>query len=93
MKELVEVIAKALVDNPSEVVVSEKKDGKNTIVELHVAQSDMGKVIGKQGKIAKAMSTIVHSATPRNSKRYVIEIREQGGDAVDLGEENEENAD
>ena len=62
MKELVEVIAKALVDNPSEVVVSEKKDGKNTIVELHVAQSDMGKVIGKQGRIAKAIRAVVKAA-------------------------------
>ncbi len=62
MKELVEVIAKALVDNPSEVVVSEKKDGKNTVVELHVAQSDMGKVIGKQGRIAKAIRAVVKAA-------------------------------
>ncbi len=62
MKELVEVIAKALVDNPNEVVVSEKKDGKNTVVELHVAQSDMGKVIGKQGRIAKAIRAVVKAA-------------------------------
>ena len=53
MKDLVEVIAKALVDHPDEVVVTEKTEGKNVIVELHVAQSDMGKVIGKQGRIAK----------------------------------------
>ena len=68
---------------------------KDRVVEVTVilSPSDMGKVIGKQGKIAKAMRTIVRAATPRNSKRYVIEIREQGGDAVDLGEENEENAD
>jgi len=62
MKELVEVIAKALVDNPSEVVVSERKDGKNIVVELHVAQSDMGKVIGKQGRIAKAIRAVVKAA-------------------------------
>ncbi|MBQ7360710.1 MAG: KH domain-containing protein, partial [Lachnospiraceae bacterium] len=49
MKELVEVIAKALVDNPEEVVVTEKTEGKNVTVELHVASTDMGKVIGKQG--------------------------------------------
>ena len=55
MKELVEVIAKALVDHPDEVVVTEKTEGKNTVVELHVAASDMGKVIGKQGRIAKAI--------------------------------------
>lgn len=68
---------------------------KDHVIEVVITlpSSDMGKVIGKQGKIAKAMRTIVRAATPRNSKRYVIEIREQGGDAVDLGEENEENAD
>lgn len=62
MKELVEVIAKALVDNPSEVVVTEKREGKNVTVELHVAQSDMGKVIGKQGRIAKAIRSVVKAA-------------------------------
>ena len=62
MKELVEVIAKALVDNPSEVVVTENRDGKNVVVELHVAESDMGKVIGKQGRIAKAIRTVVKAA-------------------------------
>ena len=65
MKELVEVIAKALVDNPSEVVVSERKDGKNIVVELHVAQSDMGKVIGKQGRIAKAIRAVVKAASTK----------------------------
>ena len=55
MKELVEIIAKALVDNPDEVVVTQKEDGRNIVVELHVASSDMGKVIGKQGRIAKAI--------------------------------------
>ncbi len=58
MKDLVEVIAKALVDNPDEVVVTEKEDGKNITVELHVAADDMGKVIGKQGRIAKAIRSI-----------------------------------
>lgn len=62
MKELVEVIAKALVDNPSEVVVTENRDGKNVVVELHVADSDMGKVIGKQGRVAKAIRTVVKAA-------------------------------
>jgi len=62
MKELVEVIAKALVDNPSEVVVTENRDGKNVVVELHVAEGDMGKVIGKQGRIAKAIRTVVKAA-------------------------------
>ena len=63
MKELVEVIAKALVDNPDEVVVTEKKEGRNIKVELHVAPADMGKVIGKQGRIAKAMRTVVKAAS------------------------------
>ena len=65
MKELVEVIAKALVDNPGEVVVTEKKDGKNIVIELHVAQSDMGKVIGKQGRIAKAIRSVVKAASTK----------------------------
>ena len=63
MNELVEVIAKALVDNPSEVVVTERKEGKNLVIELHVAQSDMGKVIGKQGRIAKAIRAVVKAAS------------------------------
>lgn len=65
MKELVEVIAKALVDNPGEVVVTEKRDGKNVVIELHVAQSDMGKVIGKQGRIAKAIRSVVKAASTK----------------------------
>ena len=62
MKELVEVVAKALVDNPDEVVVTEKTEGRSTVIELHVAASDMGKVIGKQGRIAKAIRTVVKAA-------------------------------
>ncbi len=65
MKELVEVIAKALVDNPSEVVVTERKDGRNIVIELHVAQSDMGNVIGKQGRIAKAIRAVVKAASTK----------------------------
>lgn len=68
MKELVEVIAKALVDNPDEVVVSEKEEGRNVIIELHVAQSDMGKVIGKQGRIAKAIRSVVKAASSKDNK-------------------------
>ena len=74
MKELVEVIAKALVDNPDEVVVTEKEDGKNMIVELHVAQEDMGKVIGKQGRIAKAIRSVVKAASSKDNKRVDVEI-------------------
>ena len=55
MKELVEVIAKALVDHPEEVSVNEKNEGRTIVLELHVAEGDMGKVIGKQGRIAKAI--------------------------------------
>lgn len=74
MKELVEVIAKALVDNPDEVVVTEKNDGKNVTIELHVAQSDMGKVIGKQGKIAKAIRSVVKAASLGENKKVDVEI-------------------
>lgn len=74
MKELVEVIAKALVDNPDEVVTTETQDGKNTTVTLHVAPSDMGKVIGKQGRIAKAIRTVVKAATVNDNKRVDVEI-------------------
>ena len=75
MKELVEVIAKALVDNPDEVVVTEKSEGKNVTVELHVAASDMGKVIGKQGRIAKAIRSVVKAASMSDNKRVDVDIR------------------
>ncbi|MBQ8374467.1 MAG: KH domain-containing protein [Clostridia bacterium] len=67
---------------------------KERVIEVVITlpSSDMGKVIGKQGKIAKAMRTIVRAATPRNSKRYVVEIREKGGETVDLGDETEAEA-
>ena len=74
MKELVEVIAKALVENPDEVVVTEKEEGKHIIVELHVAASDMGKVIGKQGRIAKAIRSVVKAASSKDNKRVDVEI-------------------
>ncbi len=74
MKELVEVIAKALVENPDEVVVTEKEEGKNITVELHVAASDMGKVIGKQGRIAKAIRSVVRAASSKDNKRVDVEI-------------------
>ncbi|MBQ8527013.1 MAG: KH domain-containing protein [Lachnospiraceae bacterium] len=74
MKELVEVIAKALVDNPDEVVVTEKTEGKNITVELHVAPSDMGKVIGKQGRIAKAIRAVVKAASVGDNKKVNVEI-------------------
>ena len=74
MKELVEVIAKALVDNPDEVVVNEKKEGRNIVIELHVAPSDMGKVIGRQGRIAKAIRSVVKAASSRENLRVDVEI-------------------
>ena len=74
MKELVEVVAKALVDNPDEVVVTEKTEGRNTIIELHVAAYYMGKVIGKQGRIAKAIRSVVKAASSKDNKRVDVEI-------------------
>ncbi|MGN0329815.1 MAG: KH domain-containing protein [Kineothrix sp.] len=74
MKELVEVIAKALVDSPEEVMVTEKAEGKNITVELHVAQSDMGKVIGKQGRIAKAIRSVVKAASSKDHIKVDVEI-------------------
>ena len=64
---------------------------KERVIEVTITlpASDMGKVLGKQGKIAKAMRTIVHAATPRNSKRYVVEIREKDGNTVDAESETE----
>ena len=74
MRELVEVIAKNLVDNPDEVVVTEEANGKNVTIQLHVAQSDMGKVIGKQGRIAKAIRAVVKAASSNDNKRVDVEI-------------------
>lgn len=74
MKELVEVIAKALVDNPDEVVVTQKGEGRNITIELHVAADDMGKVIGKQGRIAKAIRSVVKAASTKDNKRVDVEI-------------------
>lgn len=74
MKELVEVIAKALVDKPEEVVVTETEDDRNINVELRVAQSDMGKVIGKSGRIAKAIRCVVKAASTKTEKKVNVEI-------------------
>ena len=72
MKELVEVIAKALVEHPDEVVVTQKEDGKHITIELHVAASDMGKVIGKQGRIAKAIRSVVKAASSKEIQVGII---------------------
>ena len=74
MKELVEVIAKSLVDNPDQVVVTETEKGDELLVELRVASSDMGKVIGKQGRIAKAIRSVVKAASSKSDKKVVVEI-------------------
>ena len=72
MKELVEVIAKSLVEHPDEVVVTEKEDA--VIIELKVGPSDMGKVIGRQGRIAKAIRTVVKAASSKSSKKVIVDI-------------------
>ena len=74
MKELVEVIAKSLVDHPDEVVVTESENDKALVVELRVAQADMGKVIGKQGRIAKAIRSVVKAAASKENKKVIVEI-------------------
>ncbi len=74
MKELVEVLAKALVDHPDEVVITETEKDNTTIVELRVSPTDMGKVIGKQGRIAKAIRSLVKAAASRDDKKVVVEI-------------------
>ena len=75
MKELVEVIAKALVDNPDDVVVTESMKGEDTLIELKVAPADMGKVIGKQGRIAKAIRSVVKAAASKEDRKVIVEIQ------------------
>jgi predicted RNA-binding protein YlqC (UPF0109 family) len=74
MKELIEVIAKSLVKNPDQVSVTAVNDKGVTVFELRVAPEDMGKVIGKQGRIAKAMRTVVKAAATRDNQRIMVEI-------------------
>jgi len=76
MKELIEKMAKALVDKPEDVAVSEVEGEKVTVFELRVAQADLGKVIGKQGKTARAMRTILSASGTKIGKRCVLEILE-----------------
>ena len=75
MKEVVEIIAKALVDHPEDVVVDEKQEDRMTLIELHVASDDMGKVIGKQGRIAKAIRTVAKAAGTRENKKVKVDIK------------------
>ena len=74
MKELVEVIAKALVDDPESVVVNEREEKKTTVLEVRVAESDMGKGIGKQGRIAKAIRSVVKAAAAKEDKKVIVDI-------------------
>lgn len=74
MKELVEVIAKSLVDDPDSVVVTEREEKKAIVLELRVADSDMGKVIGKQGRIAKAIRAVVKAAAAKEDKKVIVDI-------------------
>lgn len=75
MKELVEVIAKSLVDHPEEVVVTETENDKTIVVELKVAADDMGKVIGKQGRVAKSIRSVVKAAASRDDKKVIVDIQ------------------
>ncbi|MBO5199316.1 MAG: KH domain-containing protein [Lachnospiraceae bacterium] len=74
MKELVQVIAMSLVDHPEEVVVTETESDTSIVVELKVAPEDMGKVIGKQGRIAKSIRTVVKAAATKDDKKVIVEI-------------------
>jgi len=76
MKELIEYIAKLLVDNPEEVSVTELEGEQTTVIELKVAKEDLGKIIGKQGRTARAMRTILGAASMKLKKRSVLEILE-----------------
>ncbi len=75
MKELVEIIAKSLVDAPDEVVVTETTDEDTIKIELSVAPEDMGKVIGKQGRIAMAIRTVVKAASSKEDKKVIVDIK------------------
>jgi len=74
MKELVEILAKALVDQPEKVTVAMVEKERSCIIELSVASEDMGKVIGKQGRIAKAIRTVVKAAATKQRKKVIVEI-------------------
>lgn len=76
LKELVEFMARSLVDNPDAVIVSEVEGEQTSVIELKVAKEDLGKVIGKQGRTARAMRTILGAASTKARKRSVLEILE-----------------
>lgn len=91
MTKLVETIAKSLVDNPEQVVVSEKEDEQGSVLQLQVAGSDMGKVIGKQGRIAKALRTVVKAAATKEKKKVIVEIVSEDEQKEEAAAETEEN--
>ena len=74
MRDLVEVIVKALVDSPEEVVVIEKETEKGLVVEIKVAEDDKGKIIGKQGRIAKSIRSVVKAAASKDDKKVIVDI-------------------
>ncbi|MCI2110003.1 MAG: KH domain-containing protein [Acidaminococcaceae bacterium] len=74
MKEIVEVIAKSIVNNPDQVQVEEEKDGTSVVLKLHVAPEDMGKVIGKKGRIAKAIRVVMKAAATRENVKVIVDI-------------------
>jgi len=74
MRELVEIMVKALVDNPEEVNIIEKEEENATLIEIRVADGDMGKVIGKQGRIAKAIRAVVKAASSKEEKKVIVDI-------------------
>ncbi len=76
MKELIAFMARALVDHPEEVKVEEINEARSTVYELHVAPSDMGRVIGKNGRVANAMRSLLRVAAARSGKRAILEIVE-----------------
>ena len=86
MLDLIKYIVEQFADDKESIEYTGTEKERGIEVTVTLPSSDMGKVIGKQGKIAKAMRTLVHAATPRNEKKYVVEIREKGGDTVDLDE-------
>ena len=97
MLELIQYIVNQFAEDKENVEYEVNEKERDIEIVVTLPSSDMGKVIGKQGKIAKAMRTIVRAATPRGSKRYVVEIKEKGGNAVNRETEEEaadaENAD
>lgn len=74
MKELLEFVAKSLVDNPDEVSVTQIENDASIVLELRVAEGDMGKVIGRQGKIAKAIRTVIRAASAKEKKKVIVDI-------------------